>query len=70
MSTPASPRDNAVIESFFGHLKDELSLTEFKSFEQVAYAIDNYLSYYNNQSKQWSKNKMTPVEYRKMLLAS
>ncbi len=70
MSNPASPRDNAVIESFFGHLKDELSLIGFKTFEQVASAVDNYLSYYNNQRKQWSKNKMTPVEYREMLLAS
>jgi len=26
MSAPASPRDNAVIESFFGHLKDEINL--------------------------------------------
>ncbi len=70
MSAPACPRDNAVIESFFGHLKDELSLTGFKTFEQVAAAVDNYMDYYNNDRKQWSKNRMTTVEYRKFLLAS
>ena len=70
MSAPASPRDNAVIESFFGHLKDEINLKGIKTFEQVVSIIDDYMYYYNNERRQWSKNKMTPVEYRKFLLAS
>ena len=70
MSAPASPRDNAVIESFFGHLKDEIQLKGVKTFEQVISIIDDYIYYYNNERRQWNKNKMTPIEYRKFLLAS
>ena len=70
MSAPASPRDNAVIESFFGHLKDEINLKGIKTFEQVAAIVDDYMYYYNNERRQWNKNRMTPVEYRKFLLAS
>jgi len=70
MSAPASPRDNAVIESFFGHLKDEISLKGIKTFAQVAAIIDDYMYYYNNERRQWNKNKMTPIEYRNFLLAS
>ncbi len=70
MSAPASPRDNAVIESFFGHLKDEICLKGIKTFEQVIQVIDDYMYYYNNERRQWNKNKMTPIEYRNFLLAS
>ena len=70
MSAPASPRDNAVIELFFGHLKDEICLKGLKTFEQVIQVIDDYMYYYNNERRQWNKSKMTPVEYRKFLLAS
>lgn len=70
MSAPGTPRDNAVIESFFGHMKDEINLKGVKTFEQVIKIIDEYMYYYNNERRQWSKNKMTPIEYRKFLLAS
>ena len=70
MSAPASPRDNAVIESFFGHLKDEVNLKGTKTFEQVLAIIDDYMFYYNNERRQWNKNRMTPIEYRNFLLAS
>lgn len=70
MSEPASPRDNAVIESFFGHLKDEICLKGIRTFDQVISIIDAYMYYYNNERRQWNKNKMTPIEYRKFLLAS
>ncbi|MCQ2753934.1 MAG: IS3 family transposase [bacterium] len=70
MSAPDSPRDNAVIESFFGHLKDEINLKGVKTFEQIVRIIDDYMYYYNNERRQWNKNKMTPIEYRKFLLAS
>jgi len=70
MSAPASPRDNAVIESFFGHLKDEICLKGIKTFDKVISIIDDYMYYYNNERRQWNKNKMTPIEYRKFLLAS
>ena len=70
MSAPANPRDNAVIESFFGHLKDDICLKGIRTFDQVISLIDNYMYYYNNERRQWNKNRMTPIEYRKFLLAS
>lgn len=70
MSAPASPRDNAVVESFFGHLKDEINLKGIKTFEQVISIIDDYMYYYNYERRQWNKNRMTPIQYRNFLLAS
>ena len=60
--------DNAPIESFFGHMKDELDYDCCKSFEELCFAIDEYMRYYNYERKQWTRNKMTPVEYRNHLL--
>lgn len=61
--------DNAPIESFFGHLKDELDYGQCQSFEELRLAINEYMRYYNYERKQWTRNKMTPVEYRKHLLS-
>ena len=69
MSLPASPRDNAVIESFFGHMKDEINLKKVKTFDEVVEIIDEYMYDYNNNRKQWNKNRMTPIEYRHFLVA-
>jgi len=70
MSNPGTPLDNAVIESFFGHLKDEIDYKKCKTFDNLSEMIDNYMFYYNYARPQWNKNKMTPVEYRNLLLAS
>ncbi len=61
--------DNAPIESFFGHMKDELEYKTCTSFEELCLKVDAYMSYYNHKRKQWTRNKMTPVEYRKYLLS-
>ncbi len=66
MSAKGTCIDNAPIESFFGHMKDEL---EYKSFEELHAKIAEYMQYYNYERKQWTRNKMTPVEYRQHLLA-
>jgi transposase InsO family protein len=70
MSSKGSAIDNAPIESFFGHLKDELDYKSCTSFNDLRSKIDEYMQYYNNERKQWTRNKMTPVEYRNHLLAS
>ena len=57
MSSPAGQRDNAVIESFFGHLKDEICLIGLKTFEQVIQVIDDYMYYYNNKDDNGIKAK-------------
>ena len=61
--------DNAPIESFFGHLKDELDCELCQSFEDLRLKIEEYMRYYNHERKQWTRNKMTPIEYRKHLLS-
>ena len=70
MSAPATPRDNAVIESFFGHMKDEIEYKKCKTFEELSEKVDDYMYNYNYKRKQWTKNRMTPIEYKKYLLAS
>ena len=60
--------DNAPIESFFGHMKDELDYRSCASFEDLRSHIDTYMQYYNHKRKQWTRNKMAPIEYRDHLL--
>ncbi|PIZ61719.1 hypothetical protein COY16_06080 [Candidatus Roizmanbacteria bacterium CG_4_10_14_0_2_um_filter_39_13] len=60
--------DNAPIESFFGHMKDELDYISCKSFKALHFVIDEYMRYYNYERKQWNRKKMTPVEFRNHLL--
>jgi len=68
MSGKGSCIDNAPIESFFGHMKDELDYKSCISFEELRFKVDEYMRYYNHQRKQWTRNKMTPVEFRNHLL--
>jgi transposase InsO family protein len=68
MSRKGNCLDNAPIESFLGHMKDEINLKECASFEEVKKLVANYINYYNNERYQWGLNKMTPVVYRRHLL--
>ncbi|MGE3279127.1 MAG: IS3 family transposase [Candidatus Altimarinota bacterium] len=68
MSGKGNCIDNAPIESFFGHMKDELDYKACRSFEQLCSKIEQYMRYYNYERKQWTRNRMTPVEYRNHLL--
>jgi putative transposase len=70
MSRKGACIDNAPVESFFGHMKDELTLRDCQTFEEARVVIDEYMRYYNNERKQWGRKKMTPVEYRSHLEAS
>ena len=57
--------DNAPQESFFGHMKDEVSegISKCERFEQVKYIIDDWMDYYNNDRYQWDLLKLSPREY-------
>lgn len=68
MSGKGNCIDNAPIESFFGHMKDELDYQSCTSLEELRSHIDTYMQYYNHKRKQWTKNKMAPIEYRNHLL--
>lgn len=70
MSRKGNCLDNAPMESFFGHFKDEVDYKSCKTFEELKLKISKYIDYYNNKRKQWTLKKMTPVEYRTHLLAS
>lgn len=68
MSRKGKCIDNAPVESFFGHLKDELDYKSCKSFADLRLIIDEYMRYYNYERKQWTKKRMAPVDYRNHLL--
>lgn len=70
MSRRGNCWDNAPMESFFGHMKDDIFFKELESLEEVKYEVKRYMNYYNNHRCQWGLKKMTPVEYRSHLLAS
>jgi transposase InsO family protein len=69
MSRKGNCIDNAPIESFFGHMKDELDYRSCISFNELFLKIKAYMKYYNYERKQWTRNKMAPVEYRDYLLS-
>lgn len=62
--------DNAPIESWFGHFKDELEYSNIETIEELITIVNNYVIYYNHQRRIWSKKKMTPINYRNHLLAA
>lgn len=70
MSRKGNCIDNAPMESFFGHLKDEVDYKEAKSFDELKQMISEYIDYYNNHRQQWELKKMTPVQYRNHLLSA
>ena len=69
MSRRGNCWDNAPMESFFGHAKDELSLRRCSSFQEVLEEMSSYIDYYNNDRPQVGLGKMTPSEFREYLLA-
>ena len=69
MSRKGNCLDNAPIESFFGHMKDDIDYQDCRSFEELKETIFNYMNYYNNERYQWNLKKMTPVQYRNHLLS-
>lgn len=67
MSRRGNCWDNAPIESFFGHMKDEINLIDCKTFDEVVKTVEDYMDYYNNYRYQWNLKRMTPKAYGDML---
>ena len=67
MSESGKPTQNAPIESFFGHFKDEVEYKLCKNFKDLKDKIDDYVYYYNNSRYQWNKNMLAPIEIREYL---
>jgi putative transposase len=70
MSRKGNCIDNAPTESFFGHMKDELPNTRNLTFEELRDVVNEYIVDYNTVRKQWHREKMSPVDYRKHLLCT
>ena len=64
MSRPGNCWDTALMENFFGHLKEE-ALRQFPlpSFEEAKHIIDDYIHFYNYERIQL-KTRQTPYETR------
>ncbi len=68
MSRRGNFTDNAPMESFFGHFKDEVEYKKCQSFNELKDLTNEYMNYYNTERRQWNLNKMTPQEYKQHLL--
>lgn len=67
MSRRGNCWDNAPQESFFAILKTEMDLKKYKSYENIAFAITDYINYYNYDRPQKSLHKKTPYEVNQYL---
>ena len=71
MSRKANCYDNAVMESFFGHLKEELfHRVRFLSIDALATALHEYLHWYNTERISTKLQGLSPVQYRAQMLAA
>uniref|UniRef100_UPI0003760C8B IS3 family transposase n=1 Tax=Paenisporosarcina sp. TG-14 TaxID=1231057 RepID=UPI0003760C8B len=70
MSRRGNCIDNAPMESFFGHFKDDVDYKEAVSLVDLKGMIDDYMMHYNTTRKQWDLKKMTPAQYRSHLIAT
>ena len=65
MSRKATCLDNACMEGFFGHLKDEFYRgRRFDSFDSFKEQLDAYIAYWNTRRYQVRLKGMAPVQYR------
>ena len=67
MSRRGNCWDNSSQESYFGHMKDECDFSKCSTPEDIKKKVDEYVYYYNYERPQWTRNKMTPVDYEKYL---
>ena len=71
MSRKGNCHDNAVMENFFGLLKQEIYYgVVYYSYDALKHAIEKYIKYYNEQRIKEKLGWMSPVEYRLRLLAA
>jgi putative transposase len=70
MSRKANCYDNAVIENFFGHLKEELfHRARFLNTDALASALHEYMHWYNSERISTKLRGLSPVQYRASALA-
>jgi putative transposase len=64
MSRKGNCLDNAPIESFFGHLKDEVEYKKCRNIDELRRKLKSYVEYYNYERPQWGLERKTPAEAR------
>lgn len=65
MSRKGNCFDNAVIENFFGHLKEEVfHHVQYLSLDALATALREYIHWYNNIRISTKLDGLSPVQYR------
>jgi putative transposase len=65
MSRKANCYDNAIIENFFGHLKEELfHHTTYTSTHAFTTALHDYIHWWNNHRTSTTLEGLSPVQYR------
>ena len=71
MSRKGNCYDNSVMENFFGVMKQEMYYgVVYYSYDELHNAIEQYITYYNEQRIKQKLGWMSPVEYRLSLLAA
>lgn len=73
MSRKGNCLDNAVIESFFATLKEEIFFNnkrqrKFTSIDELKQTIDVYIHYYNHDRIKSKLKGLSPVAYRRLVL--
>ncbi len=65
MSRKGNCLDNAVMDNFFGHLKEEMYYRlDYMSVEELENAVSEYITYWNQKRIKLSLGGLSPVEYR------
>lgn len=65
MSRKGNCFDNAVIENFFGHLKEEVfHHVRYLSIDALATALHDYIRWYNTEHLSTTLEGLSPVQYR------
>ena len=71
MSRKGNCYDNAVMENFFGHLKEELfHHVRYLSTDALTAALHEYIRWYNTQRISTKLKGLSPVQYRTLALAA
>lgn len=71
MSRKGNCHDNSVMENFLGLLKREIYYgVIYYSYEELKFAIEEYIKYYNEKRIKERLGWMSPVQYRISLTAA
>lgn len=66
-SNTGNPYDNAVVESFFSHLKkEEINRNDYQNLEELKEAINKYMLFYNDYRPHETNGNLSPNEYEKL----